>query len=162
MSTLVLNQVVPHFKASLTGEAVFDLASYQGRKIVLFFYPRDNTPGCTLESQAFSRLKADFEASNVALFGVSRDSIKSHVKFQTTCELNVPLISDEDEAVCSLFNVMKNKTMYGKPVRGIDRSTFVIDENGVLVNEWRSVKPEGHAEEVLKWVQEASQASLSI
>jgi thioredoxin-dependent peroxiredoxin len=155
MSTVQIHQVVPNFTASLTGETQFELAAYHGQKIVIFFYPKDNTPGCTLESQEFYRLAAEFSELNTLLFGISRDSLKSHAKFQTSCEFNLPLISDTDEAVCALFGVMKNKTMYGKPVRGIDRSTFVIDEQGVLVQEWRTVKPEGHAEAVLAWIKQS-------
>lgn len=152
MSTAMLHQPVPLFSAPMTNESTFSLESYRGRYVVLFFYPKDSTPGCTLESQAFSRLQEGFSALNTVVFGLSRDSLKSHTKFQNNCGVSVPLISDADEAICTLFGVMKDKTMFGKPVRGIARSTFVIDPNGVLLKEWRSVKAEGHAEAVLDWM----------
>jgi len=161
MSIATLHQPVPVFSASMTNEATFSLDAYRGHHVVLFFYPKDNTPGCTLESQAFSRLQKEFNALNTVVFGLSRDSLKSHAKFQNSCEVSVPLISDADEAICTLFGVMKDKTMFGKPVRGIARSTFVIDPSGVLIKEWRSVKAEGHAEAVLDWIKSSAVATTS-
>jgi thioredoxin-dependent peroxiredoxin len=152
LTSVKLLEAVPPFECMMTGENTFSLHTYIGKIIVLFFYPRDNTPGCTIENQEFSQLQEKFKLLNAFPFGISRDPIKSHLKFQTNCKLSIPLLSDEDESICTLFDVIKNKTMYGKPVRGIERSTFVIDEKGILIHEWRKVKAEGHAEEVLAWL----------
>jgi len=136
----------------MTGEQLFQLASLRGKKIVIFFYPKDNTPGCTTENMAFRDLYAEFQSHNTEIFGVSRDSLRSHEGFKTKLGLPFDLISDPEETLCNLFNVMKMKNMYGKKVRGIERSTFVIDDNGKLVKEWRGVKVAGHVNEVLEFV----------
>ena len=150
--TVALNQTVPHFSAPATG-GDFNLSMLAGKTLVLYFYPKDNTPGCTTEAQQFSALNADFAKANAVIVGVSRDSLKSHENFTAKQQIPYRLISDPDETVCELFGVMKLKNMYGKQVRGIERSTFVIDDQGKLVQEWRGVKVPGHAAEVLAFVQ---------
>lgn len=127
--------------------------SWKGKKIVLYFYPKDATPGCTLEGQDFTKLHSKFKKAKTEVYGVSRDSIKSHCKFKDKQGYSVELISDEDETLCNWFQVIKDKNMYGRIVRGIERSTFVIDENGKILKEWRGVKVPGHAEEVLKFIE---------
>ncbi|WP_414694201.1 peroxiredoxin [Oxalicibacterium sp.] len=143
---------VPEFSASMTSDKTFRLSDYKGKKIVLYFYPKDNTPGCTTEGLQFRDLYPQFQQANAEIFGVSRDSIRSHEGFKGKLEMPFELISDPDETVCALFDVMKMKNMYGKKVRGIERSTFVIDESGRLVKEWRGVKVPGHIDEVLEFV----------
>lgn len=143
---------VPQFTAAMTGGRSFDLNDYHGKTVVIYFYPKDNTPGCTTESIAFRDLHPQFEQKNAVIFGISRDSLRSHEGFKAKLELPFELITDPDETLCSLFNVMKLKNMYGKQVRGIERSTFVIDATGRLVKEWRGVKVAGHADEVLDFV----------
>jgi thioredoxin-dependent peroxiredoxin len=139
---------VPAFSAASTaGE--FSLGSVKGHALVLYFYPKDNTPGCTNESIDFRDRIADFEAAGARVVGVSRDSLKSHQGFRERHALPFELLSDPDEALCELFGVMKMKNMYGKQVRGVERSTFLIDAQGKLVREWRGVKVPGHADEVL-------------
>lgn len=123
-----------------------------GKPVVLLFYPRDNTPGCTIENQDFSRLYKDFTQLGYEVFGISRDSIKSHCNFIKKFDLQLPLLADEDETVCNLFGVMKDKNMYGKKVRGIERSTFILDKSGKILKEWRKVTVDGHAEEVLECI----------
>jgi len=140
------------FSAEMTGGKTFTLSDYAGKSIVLYFYPKDNTPGCTTESIAFRDLHAEFNAAGVEIFGLSRDSIRSHENFKSKLELPFELISDPDETICQLFDVMKMKNMYGKQVRGIERSTFLIDGNGQIVKEWRAVKVNGHVNEVLEFV----------
>ena len=130
----------------------FKLSDFIGKKIILYFYPKDDTPGCTLEGHDFNRLKDQFHALNTLIYGISRDSLKSHEKFVNKCGYRFDLLSDENEKVCQLFDVIKEKNMYGKKVFGIERSTFVIDEKQKLVGEFRKVKAEGHAEEILKFV----------
>ena len=130
----------------------FKLSDFIGKKIILYFYPKDDTPGCTLEGHDFNRLKDQFTALNTLIYGISRDSLKSHEKFVNKCGYRFDLLSDENEKVCQLFDVIKEKNMYGKKVFGIERSTFVIDEKQKLVGEFRKVKAEGHAEEILKFV----------
>ncbi|MES2148555.1 MAG: peroxiredoxin [Pseudomonadota bacterium] len=143
---------MPNFSASMTGGADFQLAGRPARFTVLYFYPKDNTPGCTTESMAFRDLHPEFLAANTEIYGLSRDSLRSHENFQSKLGLPFELISDPDEAVCALFGVMKLKNMYGKQVRGIERSTFVIDADGRLVKEWRGVKVPNHADDVLEFV----------
>ena len=150
--TVALNKKVPNFSAPATG-GEFNLSALAGKILVLYFYPKDSTPGCTTEAQQFSALNADFTRANAVIVGVSRDSLKSHDNFTAKQQIPYSLISDTDEAVCELFGVMKLKNMYGKQVRGIERSTFVIDAQGKLVQEWRGVKVPGHAAEVLAFVQ---------
>jgi peroxiredoxin Q/BCP len=147
-----VNLVVPDFSAPMTGEHAFNLADYRGKNLVLYFYPKDNTPGCTTESMRFRDLYLEFQRANTEIFGISRDSIRSHEGFKSKLEMPFDLISDPDESVCNLFNVMKMKIMYGKKLRGIERSTFVIDGAGKLVKEWRGVKVPGHVDEVLEFV----------
>ena len=149
----ILNMSVPAFTAAMTGAKPFELGEHQGKKIVLYFYPKDNTPGCTTESLQFRELYSGFKAANCEIFGISRDSIRSHEGFKSKLELPFDLISDSDEAVCALFDVIVMKSMYGKQVRGIERSTFVIDAAGTLVKEWRGVKVPGHVTEVLEFVE---------
>jgi len=150
--TVALNKKVPNFSAAATG-GEFNLAALAGKTLVLYFYFKDSTPGCTTEAQQFSALNDDFANANAIIVGVSRDSLKSHDNFIAKQQIPYSLISDPDETVCELFGVMKLKNMYGKQVRGIERSTFVIDAQGKLVQEWRGVKVPGHADEVLAFVQ---------
>ena len=147
-----LNLTVPDFSAPMTGGQTFTLSAYRGKNLLVYFYPKDNTPGCTAESMHFRDLHAEFQQANTEIFGVSRDSLRSHENFKSKLGLPFELISDPDEALCTLFNVMKMKNMYGKQVRGIERSTFVIDAAGTLVKEWRGVKVPGHVNEVLEFV----------
>ncbi|MGV3653633.1 MAG: peroxiredoxin [Noviherbaspirillum sp.] len=147
-----MNQPVPDFSGDMTSGKVFRLSDYQGKKVVLYFYPKDNTPGCTTESLRFRDLAPGFESANAEIIGISRDSLRSHENFKGKLELPFELISDPDESLCNLFRVMKVKNMYGKKVRGIERSTFVIDATGRLVKEWRGVKVPGHVDEVLEFV----------
>lgn len=142
----------PEFSAPMTGEQTFTLSNYRGKTLVLFFYPKDNTPGCTAESLRFRDLYPQFQAANTEIFGISRDSIRSHENFKGKLEMPFELISDPDETVCTLYNVMKQKMMYGKQVRGIERTTFIIDAAGKLVKEWRGVKVPGHVDAVLEYV----------
>lgn len=151
-SPSAVNKIVPEFSAAMTGNQTFKLSDYRGKKIVLYFYPKDNTPGCTTEGLHFRDLYPEFQEANAEIFGVSRDSIRSHEGFKAKLEMPFELISDPDETLCNMFNVMKMKNMYGKQVRGIERSTFVIDGAGKLVKEWRGVKVPGHIDEVLEYV----------
>jgi thioredoxin-dependent peroxiredoxin len=134
------------FKATNTIQASFE--DYRGQWLVLYFYPKDSTPGCTIESRDFRDAQADFKALNAVIFGISRDSLKSHDNFICKQELSFDLISDEAEALCQLFDVIKMKSMYGKQMRGIERSTFLINPEGILANEWRKVKVIGHVDDV--------------
>lgn len=136
----------------MTGNQNFVLSEYSGKNLVLYFYPKDNTPGCTTEGLRFRDLHSEYKNANTEIFGISRDSLRSHEGFKAKLEMPFDLISDPDEQVCNLFGVMKMKNMYGKQVRGIQRSTFVIDTKGKLVQEWRGVKVDGHAHEVLDFV----------
>ena len=149
--TVSLNKAIPDFQAPATG-GDFRLADQRGKTTVLYFYPKDNTPGCTTEAMNFRDQYEDFEKAGAAVYGISRDSMKSHENFKAKLELPFELISDADEAICQLFDVIKMKKMYGKDVRGIERSTFLIDEAGKLRAEWRKVKVKGHVEEVLEAV----------
>ena len=137
---------------ALSGGRHATLADFAGRWLVLYFYPKDSTPGCTTESQNFRDLHDAFVAAGAVVLGISRDSIKSHENFCAKQALPFSLVSDPDETACNLYGVMKLKNMYGKQVRGIERSTFVIDAAGVLRREWRGVKVPGHAQEVLDYV----------
>ncbi|MEO6919302.1 MAG: peroxiredoxin [Collimonas sp.] len=148
----IINMTVPDFSAAMTGELAFKLSDYHGKNIVLYFYPKDNTPGCTTEAIQFRDLYPQFQQKNTVIFGISRDSIRSHEGFKSKLDLPFQLISDPDETLCAMFNVMKMKNMYGKQVRGIERSTFIIDAAGTLVKEWRGVKVPAHVEEVLEFV----------
>ena len=148
----MLNQVVPDFTLPATGGADFQLSAARGKTLVIFFYPKDNTPGCTMESQQFRDLYAEFNKAGCEVVGISRDSIKSHENFKSRFTLPYALLSDSEETVCELFGVMKLKNMYGKQARGIERSTFVIDREGKLRKEWRGLKADGHAQQVLEFV----------
>ncbi|MFD2368000.1 peroxiredoxin [Pseudoduganella sp. GCM10020061] len=140
------------FTAPMTGNGTFRLQGRPAKYTVLYFYPKDNTPGCTTESIAFRDLHEQFLAAGAELYGISRDSMRSHESFKQKLGLPFELISDPEEAVCNQFGVMKMKNMYGKQVRGIERSTFIIDDAGRVVKEWRGVKVPDHAGEVLKFV----------
>lgn len=144
-----VGQTLPDFSAPYAPEQLFSLSTLRGRWVVLYFYPRDDTPGCTLESQEFRDLYSEFQRAGAKVIGISRDTLASHAKFQAKYQLPFPLLADPEETVCNTFGVMVNKTMYGKPARGIERSTFLIDPQGVLRALWRKVKAEGHAAEVL-------------
>ncbi|MCG2583037.1 peroxiredoxin [Massilia sp. TS11] len=143
---------IANFSAPMTGGQTFELQGRPARLTVLYFYPKDNTPGCTTESMAFRDAYAEFQAAGAEIYGISRDSLKSHENFKAKLGLPFELISDPDEALCTQFAVMKMKNMYGKQVRGIERSTFVIDAGGKLVKEWRGVKVPNHVNEVLEFV----------
>jgi peroxiredoxin Q/BCP len=147
-----LGQLVPDFSLSATGAKQFQLSAMKGKKIVLYFYPKDATPGCTIEGHDFTKLHNEFKSKNAEVYGVSRDSISSHEKFKDKQCYSIDLISDPEEKICRTFGVIKTKNMYGKKVLGIERSTFVIDENGQLEKEWRGVSVEGHAQEVLDYL----------
>jgi peroxiredoxin Q/BCP len=149
----MLNQPVPDFELPTTGGEVFQLGKERGNKLVIYFYPKDSTPGCTTEGQQFRDRYAEFQAANAKIVGISRDSLKSHENFKAKLSLPFELLSDTEEKACTLFKVIKMKNMYGKQVRGIERSTFVIDSNGMLRHEWRGVKVDGHAQEVLEFVE---------
>lgn len=154
MPTAEINKPVPNFKLAATGEHTVSLHDFLGKKVVLYFYPKDSTPGCTQEGEDFRDYHTQFVKHNTVILGVSRDSIKSHECFKDKYTFPFDLLSDADEKVCNLFEVIKDKNMYGKIVRGIERSTFLIDEKGVLRKEWRKVKVSGHVEEVLQAVSE--------
>ncbi|MCB0366782.1 MAG: peroxiredoxin [Bdellovibrionaceae bacterium] len=147
-----LGKKVRDFTLPATGNKTINLQGLKGKLVVLFFYPKDSTPGCTIEGREFTQLHKQFSGKNAEVFGVSRDSMKSHENFKSKQSYSVDLLSDADEELCDLFGVIKMKNMYGRQVRGIERSTFLIDENGVLVKEWRGVKAEGHAQEVLRFL----------
>ena len=149
---LVLNKVVPDFEAIATSEIKFNPKNYLGKKLILYFYPKDMTPGCTTEAQQFRDLYAEFESAGAMIFGVSRDNLASHDKFRSQLELPFDLIADTEEKLCHMFGVVKNKIMYGKKVKGIERSTFLVDAEGVLRQEWRGVQVAGHVQEVLEAV----------
>ena len=144
---------IADFAAPATGGAPFRLSDHKGRAVVLYFYPKDNTPGCTVEGAAFRDLHKQFVKAGAVVAGVSRDSLKSHESFKAKMEFPFELLSDADERLCTQFGVIKMKNMYGKKVRGIERSTFLIGPDGKLVREWRGIKVAGHAEEVLDAVQ---------
>lgn len=144
-----LDQPVADFNAAATSGQQVSLSALKGRQVVIYFYPKDSTPGCTTEGQDFRDQHAAFQAANTVVFGVSRDGMKSHENFKCKQAFPFELISDKDEALCQLFDVIKLKKLYGKEYLGIDRSTFLIDAQGVLRREWRGVKVPGHVDEVL-------------
>ena len=148
----MLGKPVPDFSLPCTGGSNFRLSEQRGKTLVLYFYPKDDTPGCTAEGADFRDHYAQLRAARCEVYGVSRDSLKSHESFKAKMNFPFPLLADRDEKVCGQFGVMKLKNMYGKKVRGIERSTFVIDEKGKLAREWRGVKVPGHVEEVLSFV----------
>ena len=144
-----LNQSVPDFTFDSTIGLKRHFAGFKGKSVLLYFYPKDNTSGCTCQAENFRDHYSKFQQSGIVILGVSRDSLSSHAKFQAAFKLPFELISDKEENLCQLFDVIKPKTMYGKPVRGIERSTFLIDAQGILRQEWRKVKVDGHVEEIL-------------
>ena len=146
---VVIGKKVPDFKAVTTDGNEWRLKEAAGSNVVLFFYPKDMTPGCTIEAQEFRDFQAQFRRAKTQVVGISRDSCTSHQKFRTKENLNYELLSDEEESLCKLFDVIREKNMYGKKVFGIERSTFLIDSEGKLAAEWRKVKAEGHAQVVL-------------
>jgi thioredoxin-dependent peroxiredoxin len=157
--TPALNKPLPEFEALATGGVKFTPASNPGQAVVLYFYPKDNTPGCTTEAMQFRDKHKEFLKAGALVFGVSRDNMASHEKFKANLELPFELIADTEEKLCHMFGVVKNKIMYGKKVKGIERSTFLIDGTGVLREEWRGIKVAGHVDEVLKSVKALKKGS---
>ena len=154
----MLSNGVKDFSLPSTGGGAFRLSEHRGKKLVLYFYPKDNTPGCTTEAMQFRDHHKEYTKAGAVVFGVSRDNMASHDKFKQALELPFELIADTEEKLCHMFGVVKNKIMYGKKVKGIERSTFLIDANGVLRGEWRGLKVAGHVEEVLKEVKSLKKA----
>jgi thioredoxin-dependent peroxiredoxin len=146
---VALNTPVPEFEAAATGDQTIKLSALKGKNVVLYFYPKDSTPGCTTEGQNFRDLHADFEAANTLILGVSKDSLRSHGNFKEKQGLPFDLMSDPDGTLCQLFDVIKLKKLYGKEHMGVERSTFLIDSQGILRHEWRKVQVKGHAQAVL-------------
>jgi peroxiredoxin Q/BCP len=153
MTQVSLGQAVPDFEAAATGEQTIRLADLKGKNIVIYFYPKDSTPGCTTEGQNFRDNIDFFNDNNTVIFGVSRDSLRSHENFKTKQCFPFDLLSDPEESLCKLFDVIKLKKMYGREHMGVVRSTFLINSEGVLVNEWRNLKVKGHVEEVMQAVE---------
>lgn len=152
MSAPTLNKVVPDFTCAATGGKTIRLKDLRGKKVVLYFYPKDSTPGCTTEGQDFRDLHARFKRAGAVILGISRDSLASHEKFREKLKLPFDLLSDPDEALCRQFDVIREKSLYGRKFPGVERSTFLIDAEGRLRREWRKVRVNGHAEEVLEAV----------
>ncbi|MDR3300740.1 MAG: peroxiredoxin [Candidatus Accumulibacter sp.] len=148
----MIGHSVDNFESPATGGKTFRLEDHAGQTVVLYFYPRDNTPGCTTEAMQFRDLHAEFAAAGCVVAGVSRDTLRAHENFKAKHELPFDLLADTDEKLCARFSVIKDKKLYGKPVRGIERSTFVIGPGGVARREWRGVKAPGHAQEVLDFI----------
>ncbi|MCK6433428.1 MAG: peroxiredoxin [Burkholderiaceae bacterium] len=157
--TPVLNKALPDFEAHATSGVKFTPQAFAGQTVVLYFYPKDHTPGCTTEAMQFRDKHKDFLKAGAAVFGVSRDNMASHEKFRQNLDLPFELIADTEEKLCHMFGVVKNKIMYGKKVKGIERSTFLIDGQGVLRAEWRGIKVAGHVDDVLKAVKELKKAA---
>jgi peroxiredoxin Q/BCP len=149
MSTIEVGKRVANFELAATGGRTVSLDSLKGKTVVLYFYPKDDTPGCTMESCGFRDQHAAFKKLGATVLGISRDSLASHDKFKAKYEFPFDLLSDGDEELCKVFDVIKQKNMYGKKVLGVERSTFLIDKQGTLRREWRKVKVAGHVEEVL-------------
>ena len=158
---VVLNKALPEFEAKATNDSTVTNTSHHGKMLVLFFYPKDHTPGCTTEAMEFRDKYKDFVKAGAEVFGVSRDNMKSHDDFKAKLELPFELVSDNDEKLCHGFGVVKNKIMYGKKVKGIERSTFLVDANGILRQEWRGLKVPGHVDEVLKAVKALKKSSAA-
>ena len=156
---IVVNKPIPEFEALATSGVKFTPSAFAGQAVVLYFYPKDNTPGCTTEAMQFRDRHKDFVKAGAVVFGVSRDNMASHEKFRQNLELPFDLIADTEEKLCHMFGVVKNKIMYGKKVKGIERSTFLIDAKGVMRAEWRGIKVAGHVDEVLKAVKELKKAA---
>lgn len=148
--SITLDKPIPDFSAQATSQQEVSPASLAGKKVVIYFYPKDNTPGCTTEGQDFRDLHAEFQKAGAVIFGVSKDSLRTHENFRAKHSFPFELISDPEEQLCRLFDVIKLKQMYGKQYKGIERSTFLIDAQGVLRQEWRKVKVPGHVAEVLE------------
>jgi thioredoxin-dependent peroxiredoxin len=149
MTNITIGDPVPDFEAACTGGQAFKLSNYRGQYVILYFYPKDSTPGCTQEGQDFRDHLEQFKALNCVVFGISRDSLRSHENFKCKQAFSFELLADTDESLCQLFEVIKLKNMYGKQVRGIERSTFLIDPEGLLIKAWRPVKVKGHVDELL-------------
>ncbi|WP_189340905.1 peroxiredoxin [Candidatus Methylopumilus planktonicus] len=149
-----INKKVPLLKLPGTSDLQFNLSDYKGRFLVIYFYPKDATPGCTTQGVDFRDAYKKFQALDTEIFGISRDTLKSHENFKAKFTFPFELLSDEEEKACELFGVIKMKNMYGKQVRGIERSTFVIDPDGKLIQAWRGVKVEGHIKEVLQFIKQ--------
>lgn len=149
MAELTIGAPTPDFTLSSDGGNEISLSDYRGKKVILYFYPKDSTSGCTMEAQAFRDHKEDFQALGYEILGVSRDSVRRHCNFRDKNELNFPLLADTEETVCQLYGVMKEKSMYGRKYMGIERSTFLIDEEGRLTEEFRNVKASKHVDELL-------------
>jgi len=149
MSSVQLDQAVPNFQLPSTGDTIFNLSDYKGKNVIVYFYPKDSTPGCTLEGQNFRDNIAEFESLDTVIVGISRDSIRKHENFKAKQEFPFELLSDEEESACALFDVLHLKKNYGREYMGIVRSTFLIDKEGVLRQEWRKVKVKEHLAEVL-------------
>lgn len=148
----MLNQSVTDFELPATSGKTIKLSDYLGKNLIIYFYPKDSTPGCTTQGMQFRDAYDEFQALNTEIFGISRDSIKSHESFKAKFTFPFELLSDADEVACGIFDVIKMKNMYGKQVRGIERSTFVINKDGALIREWRKVKVDGHVQEVLEFI----------
>ncbi|MGB2832189.1 MAG: peroxiredoxin [Methylotenera sp.] len=146
------NHPVTDFQLTATSGKNFQLSDHLGKNLILYFYPKDSTPGCTTQGMQFRDAYEEFKALNTEIFGLSRDGLKSHENFKAKFSFPFELLADTEEIACNLFGVIKMKNMYGKQVRGIERSTFVIDKNGMLIKEWRGVKVEGHVAEVLDYI----------
>ena len=153
MSAPVLGKPFPDFEIAATGDQTIKLSELKGRKVVIYFYPKDSTPGCTTEGQNFRDLYAEFQAADTEIFGVSRDTVASHEKFKAKQAFPFDLLSDGDETLCGLFDVIHEKNMYGKKSMGIIRSTFIIDRDGKLAAEYRKIRLKGHVDEILEKVQ---------
>lgn len=156
---VVVNKLLPEFEANATSGVKVSNQSHIGKVVVLYFYPKDNTPGCTTEAMQFRDRYKDFVKAGATVFGVSRDNMKSHDEFKTKLELPFELIADTEEKMCHMFGVVKNKIMYGKKVKGIERSTFLIAADGTLAEEWRGLKVLGHVDDVLKAVKALKKAA---
>lgn len=156
MNPINPGNAVADFEALSTGDKTIKLTDYRDRYVVIYFYPKDNTPGCTQEGQAFRDNIEQFNALNAVILGVSRDTVRVHEGFKSKQAFPFDLLSDTDEKLCAAFDVIKMKNMYGKQVRGIERSTFLVDPQGVLIREWRKVKVKNHDEEVLEAITEAA------
>lgn len=152
MSQPQLNKKAPNFKLPATGDQTLSLADFKGKNLVIYFYPKDNTPGCTTEGQDFRDHYKQFQKHNTEILGVSRDSVRTHENFRKKHEFPFDLLSDADEEMCKTFDVIKLKKLYGREYMGIERSTFLIDAQGKLKQEWRKIKVKGHVEEVLETV----------
>ncbi|MFK5894051.1 MAG: peroxiredoxin [Pseudomonadota bacterium] len=156
MNSVEVGKKVPEFSALATSDINFKLSDFKNKYILLYFYPRDNTSGCTQEGKDFRDSYARFQNKNIDIFGISRDGIKAHENFKAKHEFPFELISDKDEVICKLFDVIKEKKMYGKTHMGIERSTFLIDKSGILIKQWRKVKVKEHLQQVLDEIENLS------